>query len=72
MADDMKYGGKYKGGKKGGMKYKGGKGKGMHGPLYTPPGNTLGPEKVEGPRGGVMPPDPLGYKKGGSYKKGGM
>lgn len=43
-----------------------GKGTGkMKGPLYTPPGKSLGAEQVGGPKGGVMPPDPLGYKKGG-------
>lgn len=35
------------------------------GPLYTSPGKSLGPEEVSGPKGGVSPPDPLGYKKGG-------
>ncbi len=46
-----------------GMKY--GKGSKMKGPLYTGPGKSLGAEQVGGPKGGMSPPDPLGYKKGG-------
>ena len=48
---------------KGGMK-KGGKND-MLGPLYTKPdGNDLGPHRVEGPSGGLVTPDPMGFAHG--------
>lgn len=50
------------------MKY-GGKGSKLHGPLYTPPGKSLGPHEVGEPKGAKMPPDPLGYVKGGKKGK---
>jgi hypothetical protein len=37
----------------------------MVGPLYTKPdGYELGPHRVEGPRGGMSPSDPLGIGHG--------
>jgi hypothetical protein len=37
----------------------------MVGPLYTKPdANNLGPHKVEGPRGGLATPDPIGFAHG--------
>lgn len=35
----------------------------MHGPLYTGPGQNLGPEQVSGPTGSKNIPDPLGFNK---------
>lgn len=46
-------------------KGKKGKGGGMIGPFYTQPGShSLGPHKVEGPRGGMSVPDPIGLTHG--------
>lgn len=48
---------------------KGGKSKGeksdLLGPLYQAPnGNDLGPHKVEGPKGGLVVPDPMNFAHG--------
>ena len=49
-------------------KKKGGKSKGgkddMVGPLYSRPGVSLGPHRVEGPHGGIVTPDPMGFGQG--------
>lgn len=46
-----------KNGKSGGAK--------MIGPFYTQPsGKTLGPHRVEGPKGGKSVPDPIGLTHG--------
>jgi hypothetical protein len=35
------------------------------GPMYTKPnGNDLGPHRVEGPKGGMTTPDPMGFGHG--------
>lgn len=45
-------------------KGKGGR-KDMAGPLYSnPDGKELGAHKVEGPRGGMVTPDPIGFGHG--------
>jgi hypothetical protein len=48
------------------MAKKGSKGKGgMVGPLYSSPdGYELGPHRVEGPKSGMSPSDPLGIGHG--------
>jgi hypothetical protein len=45
-----------KNGKNGGAK--------LIGPMYTAPGETLGPHRVEGPKGGKSVPDPIGLTHG--------
>lgn len=38
--------------------------KNMFGPLYTTPGDSLGPTRPSGPMGGKATPDPLGLAHG--------
>jgi hypothetical protein len=44
-------------------KGKGGKSD-LLGPLYTKPGESLGPHRVEGQKGGMVTPDPMGFGHG--------